>query len=158
MSAYIPAAVADLIRRGETERAVIEQNEAAKRDRERAAREQWADNILGAVREAVVAADIGLPRSLVMHLELPHLDDPAELDANRYTTATLRLPGCSLVSFNVERGPGGCWVIGRDGEGDPFFGQKAGYGGTFRFPTLPLAVAAARVHWLANQPVPPGLS
>lgn len=151
----LPAAVRELIYAG------IQEQDAAKRDADaaarqaREARERFERETRNAICDAVLAAGVGLTSDLVGYLDVAGID-AAHLAANNYLTVNLSLPGCSRVSFNVTHGPDG-WVIRRDRDG-PFMGGRPGYTGSHPFATLPLAVAAARDHWIYNQPVPAGIS
>lgn len=147
----LPPAVADLIRRGrdETARKKREAEEEA-RAKQKAA-EQAAADLLTEVRVSVVKAGIGVTADLAEHLTLGE-GSVNYLRVNGYTTATLRLPGCSPVHFNVARrsAPGTGFGIGTAGEAMPFTAGKVGYTGYHPFDTLAVAVASAREVWLAD--------
>lgn len=145
----LPAAVAELIRRGNDE-AARKRREVARAAAELASQlDLAAAEMLAEVRAAVVAAGIGLTEELAEYLMIEH-GTPWSLKANGYATATLRLPGCSRVNFNVSRKAGG-FQIGNPGEASPFFARVAGHGAAeARHDTLGMAVASAREAWVSE--------
>ncbi len=144
----LPAAVAELISRGR-DMQLAREAEARRlvAEAEAAEAEAMAD-MLQAVRELVLRDHPALWR----HLTLPHTT-VAAIQANGWATAMIDLPGCWPIAVNVERRAGGCWQLGRAGEADPYR-----VGNSERHATLAEAAATARRQWLANQPVPAGLS
>lgn len=146
----MPAAVADLIARGEESRAARE----AERQRALAAAEAMESGLMLVFLAEARTSVPGLSPELAEYLTLPDAN-AASIQLNQAAEAVIDLPGCFWIGVHLERQLAGGWRVGRQGEPEPF--RVAGSGG-HRHATLAEAAAAARAAWLANQPAPAGIS